>query len=458
VSYLSDLLKVKGLVSTWELGEATGGAADSADSNPGIYTVTYRDSKYGPTLMRGEPSLLPNGEGKSVKYPGTTEGTIETIICPPVNDVFSFEAWIVVSKLGAGHNAIMSRGKNGGYVRVDESGTITFLKSQVAAILTTAKKVTVGNVYHVVAVKNGATAAIYVNGEAWASTTTTAVVCEAGNVEQLGLGQDFFGFGPSEPFHGTLQYCAQYHVMLSAGEVLANFAAGSAAGYKAAILGRKGLVSLHECGETEGKALDAFRRGFPSILPGGEGHSCFFDDQGCYVEVAHAANLDVADQFTLQAWVKPCYPRPAAGKSAAIISRGQSGGYLRMNSEGKLELLKSQKAVILTSKTALALDQAYKITAVKNGKVAKIYIDDVLDAVTEETAVVCESLGNPLTIGADNFAGGLTKSESGNLLLQYPAIFNVAITPGLLTVKIMLGGKVEDKPRYVLVEGVLLNR
>jgi uncharacterized protein YoxC len=458
VSYLSELLGKAGLVSAWELGETEGNAADAKDGNAGTYSVTPRDGTYVEKPTRAQASLLPNGEGKSVKFSGALAGGYIQLGFPSIADVFTLEAWVKIEKLKAGHNAIISRGSGGAYIRIDEAGTVTLLKSQIAGIVASTKKVTEGNTYHIVATKNGATAKIYVNGEVWAETTTSTVVCGEGSAG-LNIGRDFLGLGSgTEFFHGTIQWAAQYHVALTAGEVAGNLAAASAAGYKAFIEARKGLVSLHECGEAEGKALDVFRRGFRSILPGGEGHSLALTEED-HVEVADANNLDVADNFTLQAWVKPLYPRPAAGKFQAIISRGQNGGYLRMNSSGKLELLKSQVGVILTSATALELDRAYKITAVKNGKVAKIYIDDALDAITEVTAVVCESNGNPLTIGADNFAGGSSKTErNGNMLLQYAAIYNTAIDPGLVTVKIMLNGKVEDKPRYVLVNGELLNR
>lgn len=450
MSYLSELLAVKGIVSVWELGEAAGNAIDLADSNDGSYHLTPRAGLYEET-SRGEPSLLPNGEGKSAKFSGASTSVIGSFSCPPVNDVFTFEAWIKLSKLGSGHNGIISRGTKGGYLRVAEDGKLELLKGQIAGILASAVKLSVGTIYHVAATKNGSQVRLFLNGEVIAEASTE-VVCEAGNEGALGLARDVWAFGVSEPFHGTLQFCSQHHAALTPAEIKENYEAASASGYVDAILSRLSLLTLHELGETEGtKANDSMGRHHPSLLSSGEGRSVALAEDD-YIEVPDAANLDVADNFSLQAVVVRSYP----GKTGGIISRGKNGAYLRLSEGGKLELLKSNVAVILTSATALEFNRVYKVTATKNGKVAKIYIDGVLDAVTEVSGVTCEANAELLTIGADNSGG--VKAEQANAIIQYAAIYNLAIVPGLITVKIMLGGKVQDKPRYVLVNGELLNR
>ena len=218
---------------------------------------------------------------------------------------------------------------------------------------------------------------------------------------------------------------------IAAGTITTNeLAVGIVGSYYNAVRFAANLISYWRLGEASGTvAVEAGASGYngtytgaPTLgvagaLPGDADTAVTFNGTTQYVTVPDATGLDLADAFTIEAWVK----RGATGAARAIVSKQTNAYYLRLTSTGAVELLKSGVASIVTSTTTL--DTAWHhVAATKNGAAVHLYIDgvDVTGVVTNAT---CADNASALLIGADTGPG-----EYNNGTLDEIALYNVALT------------------------------
>lgn len=199
--------------------------------------------------------------------------------------------------------------------------------------------------------------------------------------------------------------------------------------YREAVLATAGIVSLWGVDEAEGSAADSkgsntgTYQGNPSrhqasILPNGEGFCVDLTPATQFVNVPHAASLNLGDIFTLEAWIRPDIVTGNRG----IISKGGGAYYLRMKAD-RLQLIRSQTAEIVASTNTLSAGTPYHVVATKTGSTVKLYVNgvDVTGTVSNST---CANNSNALNIGGDtNFS---TERFDGKI--QYAAVYNVALT------------------------------
>lgn len=147
-----------------------------------------------------------------------------------------------------------------------------------------------------------------------------------------------------------------------------------------------------------------------------------------YISVAHDSSLNYGDVFTLEAWVK----RGANGGSGhGIISKGGSGagngaGYIRINSDDTLHLLKATNTDMVGSTRKIRADgHWHHVAATKNGPTVHLYIDgkDVTGSLSNDT---CGNTAFDLTIGSDNPSG--TPGEFFNGWLDEVAVYTSALS------------------------------
>ncbi|HET7455386.1 MAG TPA: LamG domain-containing protein [Solirubrobacterales bacterium] len=204
--YRDAVIATAGLVSLWELSEEEGSAGDQKDSNVGSYNGSP---------SRAQASILPNGEGRCVRFTPTTQFVgIADAPNLDVGDAFTLEAWIKPNTVNA-NRGIISKGNKGYYLRVNATGKLELLKSQTSVIVAATEALAAGTAYHVVATKTGATVKLYVNGADKTGAVTNAAVED--NANSLNIGGDT-GFA-TERFDGWVQFAAVYNAALSAGIV-----------------------------------------------------------------------------------------------------------------------------------------------------------------------------------------------------------------------------------------------
>lgn len=211
-----------GAISFWWLGETSGStAADSADSNPGTYQSGCTLNQAG--LLPGVPSQA------SVKCAGGSSFTGITIGNPSnlnVGDTFTLEIWAMPTSFSAGNMTLIggngNNGASGAYVyRVDTSGKVEILKSNVASIGTSTIALSLNTAYHIVWTKATSTNHIYVNGVDVTGSISNQTIGSTSDVD-IG-GQDGTVY---DGFTGYLQAAAIYGSALSAFQVANHYNAG----------------------------------------------------------------------------------------------------------------------------------------------------------------------------------------------------------------------------------------
>ena len=127
----------------------------------------------------------------------------------------------------------------------------------------------------------------------------------------------------------------------------------------------------------------------------------------------------VNDVFTLEAWVK----LSALGQIHGLISMGVGGAYMRVNSNNKLQLVRS--FTLGMEESTVTLDTGWHhVVVTKSGATHKLYIDGVDrtgTATGDSTCVTDPSRG--VTLGSDDGGG-----EVANAVLDELAIYPTALS------------------------------
>lgn len=159
----------------------------------------------------------------------------------------------------------------------------------------------------------------------------------------------------------------------------------------------------------------------PTWTTGKMGKALSFDGNDDYVTITSPhSSTDISRNFTLSAYIKK-----NSNSNQGIISHGSNGYYLRIRSDGKLQLLKSQTEEILTGTTSLANNTWYYVTVtVSSASTATVtmYVNSVSDGTTTTTTTFSNS--SSIQIGSD-----LTTTERFAGSIDDVKIYNYARTP-----------------------------
>ena len=209
----------------------------------------------------------------------------------------------------------------------------------------------------------------------------------------------------------------------------------AAGAYRAAIMGTSGLVGYWRLGEASGASPAADEQGIHPgsyVGPPTLGQRGAVDDDngaarftyGHYVGVPHAATLNLADAWSIEAWVKL---ETVAGGVRGIAGKGAGGYYLRVTPAGNLELARSNIQALTTSTTLLPAGTWTHVVGTKSGATSKLYINGV-DRTGTVTNSTTANNNMPLTIGADADAVGARRDfYSGSI--DDVALYSRALMP-----------------------------
>lgn len=134
---------------------------------------------------------------------------------------------------------------------------------------------------------------------------------------------------------------------------------------------------------------------FPALHQGNRA-SCQFNGTTQYATRADQNQLDLADSFTLEAWIY----LDAVGRWHTIVDKGANAYALAVNNSNRLVLRKSFIADIVASTITLSVSTAYHVAATKSGATVKLYINgaDVTGTVTNQT---CTDNSSALHVGRE---------------------------------------------------------
>jgi hypothetical protein len=165
-------------------------------------------------------------------------------------------------------------------------------------------------------------------------------------------------------------------------------------------------------------------RATPSLLPNREGRSCQFDGAKGFFSIAAAPIINLADTFSMSAWVRPI----VVGSERVIFTLGPNGGELGIQGAGG-KLLGGKQGVGGWLFGAVPTPDGTTVFVVitKNGAARHLYLNgvDQSELVADRT---CESSEEPKQIGRI-----LPSSFFYSGYLQYLGLYSTALTPTQVT-------------------------
>lgn len=348
-------------------------------------------------------------------------------------DTLTVEAWIHTDDLL--DRAITGRGTGALTFYIDgTTDKLSAAKADVAVIVQSTITLSIGEWYHVVYTKSGATSKMYINGVDRTGTVTNQTL--ASPAVPLIVGADYNGTGIQ--WNGNLDEVAFYNYALTPVQVLSHYRTGIGS-YAAQVLADS-PAAYYRMDEASGQPQDSSGNGNHTTVTGGTptygqtggittdptDGAILLDGTTEYFSAPDHATLDTGDTFSLEAWINRS---GGFATSHTVVDKGTTGGTpsYRMfldDGTGQFGVEKSGGGTICKS-TSL-IDQTatwYHLVFTKATTTSHLYLNgvDVTGTVTNQT------------IG--NTTDALFIGVEGNGLSNYldTLIDEVAVYPTALT-------------------------
>lgn len=415
-------------IGLWRFAEASGSSA--ADSSGNGLTGTYVAS---PTL--GQPGPLNGDSSTAVLLNGSTQWvTVADNILLHTVDIFSIEIWINPTNFSSSM-FVFDKGANGYALFINSStGLVTFAKSGIANIVTSTISLVAGVYSHIVLTKNGSAVHLYING--------VDVTGSVSNLTLISVSATLFigeSSGGIDQVVGSMADAAVYGYALSAAQALAHYNAGIdiraskipifrakfagvateysshpiKANYQDVVL-QDGPSAYYRFGEASGStATDSSGNSLNGVYNGTFGlgivgaivkdaNTAVNLKSAAYVSVANNSLIDVADIFTLEAWVfMPALP----GGNSHIFDKSTNGPIVNISSSGTI-VFGTSGGTIASSTINLSANTWYHIVVTKYTATTHIYVNGV-DVTGSVSNITISSNGSAWGIGAVS-GGGFT--------------------------------------------------
>ena len=173
---------------------------------------------YSGTVYLNQSGALAGDSNPAVRFDGST-GYVGVPAAPGLDlgDSFSLELWLKRQSVSATQQTLVSKGTNGYQLRLSTTGALELVKQGGSTILASTSTVSDTNWHHVVAVKDGSTAKLYLDGVDVSGTVTNQTL--ANTAANLGIAALS---GGGQNFNGTLDEVALYPSALSSTQVSAH--------------------------------------------------------------------------------------------------------------------------------------------------------------------------------------------------------------------------------------------
>jgi hypothetical protein len=287
------------------------------------------------------------------------------------------------------------------------------------------------NWHHVVAVHDGTTGSIYVDGEVVAQENFSITPNPGTQPTYIGAGGSALAM-PTWVFNGNLDEVKLYNYALTENEITVEYNRGAAmvlgAGQSESASPSDNLIASWKFDEgtgttakdTSGNALDG-SKSFASWSQGKIGKALDHRDQGSgypTVTVGDASKLNFTGNFTISSWVNRTGTTGASQLVVAKMMSTTGGGYtLAIGNAGEVYCQTSSGSGLVSSYTPTGTIPAdsswYHLTIVRNGSSCRVYING-LDKTsnfgthtTMTTTTASLRIGNWAGITFQPFAGSI---------------------------------------------------
>jgi hypothetical protein len=149
-----------------------------------------------------------------------------------------------------------------------------------------------------------------------------------------------------------------------------------------------------------------------------------------YVTVVDHATLDLADIWTVEAWIKLAALGQATSKQ--IVSK-QNGAYgVRVDTADRIQMMRSQTANLKHSDAALGTTGPHHIVCTKTGGTTAIYVNGSAVAATQDGLSTCANNALKLFVGVDG-ASDVPQGEYFDGWMDEVAVYPTALSAARVT-------------------------
>ncbi|RLI21210.1 hypothetical protein DRO54_04330, partial [Candidatus Bathyarchaeota archaeon] len=397
-----------GLVAHYTMKDASGTTlTDETGVNDGTLT-NFADTTagYGDTHDSGwtqEGSFFRPGKLGNAGYFDGVDDYVEVPDSPSLNitDAITIEAWVkTVAGDGGSNTFFVFKGpltNNFGDYSIGSSlqgDTACFILNNYDGHLST--PITTDIWHHIVGTYDKTNMKIYVDGVLKDSTSYSQPISSSDTL--LLLAKGYSEFQPK--FNGAIDEVRIYNRALSAEEIKEHYNID------------KGLVALWHFDAGSGTtAIDSSGQGndgtfdlAPQQVTGKVGNALSFDGSNDYVEVPDSPSLDITDEITISAWVKPVGEHGSnAGIGSICAVGGQAPRYYHRDTDKTLFVrLQTENNNITKIGTAnlLPFDEWHFTTITYDGEFLRLYVDGVLDVSEPATGKILSHNNNASIGGA----------------------------------------------------------
>lgn len=209
--------------------------------------------------------------------------------------------------------------------------------------------------------------------------------------------------------------------------------------YSDLILATPNLKGYWRLGETSGTVADdayGLRNGAYVNTPGLGIAGALYGDtdkavdfraaQQERIDIPHHADLNLGDNWSVTGWLK--IPTQMSGAPRVILSKGDNAYNVRLATDARLELVRSNDAVLMNTAGAVPVGSWVHFAACKNGNDRRLYWNGV-DHTSSDVlnSSITEDNSYPLQIGSDR-DGASAQREWFDGQLDEIALFGRALT------------------------------
>lgn len=406
-----------GPIAYWALDEGTGTTTHDSTANKKNGTLycsgtgcTTPQWKSGSECVSGKClQFISDGSsvGGYVEMANTSTATI-------TGNQITLSVWIKPNTIKASGQDVILWKNDEDYDLRFTNGNLRFNLLGIGAI--TYSGLTTNTWYHIVAVYNGSTQKIYVNGVEVASANATGSLTSDGGIVRIGRDD-----GADRYFNGLIDEVKIYPYARSANQIASDYLGGTQG--SSTVLGSASEVNLSnglvgywkmdesswngtsgEVKDTSGNANHGAVGGTPiaSISNGKFGNAGLVDGSGNYISISDSSSISPTAQVTVAGWV---WVNSYSGSYARIISKSLSYDlhmYTYAGGEGRLEWdlrLPSETDTQTPTTAKLSLNRWHHVAATYDGSSTGIYIDGVKVASRTGLSGSISDNTNPLRFG-----------------------------------------------------------
>jgi concanavalin A-like lectin/glucanase superfamily protein len=190
-------------------------------------------------------------------------------------------------------------------------------------------------------------------------------------------------------------------------------------------LGEKsGTTAADAAGTNPGTYAGGYTLGSPSLLSADTGNNAVaFDGTSGRVSIPNSTALQLANNFSLEAWIKPA-AIPASGSFASVLTKAES--YTLQFNGPQLEFTVIQSGTRHRCKApagAIQVGNTYYVVGTYDGTTQRLYING-------QQAVSCALTGNATATTNALYVGAWSSSvEFFKGVIDEPAVYNKVLTP-----------------------------